>query len=103
MACIQKDVEVDIELDESDIRELVSDEGLTISDLFSDREIREAAEESADWLHWLERALDEVEPEVVADRLAAIGYVKADSVDMAAREKAIRESVKAEIIAKLFA
>ena len=103
MACIQKDVEVDIELDESDIRELVSDEGLTPADLFDDSEIREAAEACANWADWLDRAFEELSPANIEEQLRAHGYVKADSVDMAAREKAIRESVKAEIIAKLFA
>ena len=150
MACITVKVEtdVDVEIDESEIRELISDEGLNVADLFSDAEIQEAAENTADWEGWLEKSIEEM-GDFADAALAAHGYHKSSPVKplserlaatssgdiaialiasehlpqhlafaflemldsetragiiarYAADETAIREKVKAEILAKLF-
>jgi hypothetical protein len=155
MACITKTVtvdvetDVDVELDEGEIRELISDEGLGVADLFSDAEIQEAAENTADWEGWLEKSIEEM-GDFADAALAAHGYHKAPPAKPlseqlskagafaivealqasghsmmfladeimrrlpiaqreevvaewnAANETAIREKVKAEMIAKLF-
>lgn len=69
--------EVEIELDHSDLAEIVSEEGLTPGDLFSDAEIQEAAENAANWEGWLEKAIEEMSETRLAEMLAAHGYVKA--------------------------
>lgn len=73
---IETEIETDIEIDLDEIRELVSDEGLSPGDLFSDSEIRDAAEGSADWEWWLEKAIDEM-GDRSEEMLSRHGYAKA--------------------------
>jgi hypothetical protein len=154
MACITKTVtvdvetDVDVELDEGEIRELISDEGLGVADLFSDAEIQEAAENTANWEGWLEKSIEEMgdfadaalaahgyhkssPAKTLSERLAAmssgdiaialiasghlpqrLAFAFLEALDGETRAKiiarypadetAIREKVKAEMIAKLF-
>jgi len=80
MAMISKyvETEVEVEIDADDLREVISEEGMTPGDLFTDAEIQQAAEETADWEGWLEKALEEMSDGGAQAILADHGYVEAD-------------------------
>jgi len=77
MAMISKyvETEVEVEIDADDLREVISEEGMTPSDLFTDAEIQQAAEDTANWHGWLEKALEEMSDGGAQAILADHGYI----------------------------